>query len=72
MSCFKRQKTVSVAQGSVGVNKGVQQTVPVATSPPASCEKVWSLSEFSVLHELQKPIVIVSPGVYKTTKRRVD
>lgn len=32
-------------------------------------EKIWSISDFSVFHEVQKPIVVVSPGLYQKRDR---
>lgn len=32
-------------------------------------EKIWSISDFSVFDEVQKPIVVVSTGLYQKHER---
>lgn len=34
-----------------------------------SSEKIWSISDFSVFHEVQKPIVVLSPGLFQKHDR---
>ena len=31
----------------------------------AAADRLWNISDFSIFHELQKPIVIVLPGLYQ-------
>jgi len=50
----------------------VQQvpTVPPVSIPLADPSvKVWSVSDFSILHELQKLVVVVSAGTYELSHR---
>ena len=31
--------------------------------------RIWKLEDFEILHELQKPITVVAPGVYHDADR---
>ncbi len=75
MSCLRhvsRRSKGNVADDFGVVKDSVQQ---VPTLPPVSVPladpsvKVWSVSDFSILHELQKPVVVVSAGTYELPHR---
>lgn len=75
MSCLRhvsRRSKGNVADDLGVVKDSVQQvpTLPLVSVPSAGPSvKVWSVSDFSILHELQKPVVIVSAGAYELSHR---
>lgn len=72
MSCLKRvskRLKGGVAEELGGVQDSVQQVYPARQSITDACERVWDLTDFSILDELQRPIVVVLPGMYETSHR---
>ncbi|DBB01895.1 TPA: hypothetical protein ACH3X1_000492 [Trebouxia sp. C0004] len=68
MSCLRHASKWS--RGNVADDFGVVldsvQYVPSVSVPLADpFVKVWSVSDFSILHEFQKPVVVVSAGTYE-------
>ena len=75
MSCLRHvsKRLKGNVADDVGVVKdSVQQVplLPLVSVPLADTSvKVWSVSDFSILHELQKPVVVVSAGTYEVSHR---
>ncbi len=75
MSCLRHVSKRS--KGNVADDFGVVKdsvqlvpTVPLVSVPLADpTAEVWSVSDFSILHELQKPVVVVSAGTYELSHR---
>ena len=78
MSCLrhvgKRSKR-KVPDECGGVKDSIQQVSTVSQASEAKADssvRVWSAADFNILNELQKPIVVVSPGGYAVSHRCVD
>lgn len=76
MSCLRhvsKRSKGNVANDFGVVKDSVQQVpiVPLLVSVPLddTSVKVWSVSDFTILHELQKPVVVVSAGTYEVSHR---
>ena len=74
MSCLRhvsRKSTGRLTQEqSTGAKDSVQVTdQELGLSSADNSERVWSVSDLSILHELQKPIVVVVPGLYRSPTR---
>ena len=73
MSCLlrvsKRLKG-DVDPGDVtGVDNSVNHVSEVGLAAADTSERVWSISDFIIFHELQKPVVVVLPGLYQSQPR---
>lgn len=60
----KRLKGDSISDDLAGIHQVLDHSSDVHLVAADTSEKIWSISDFSVFHELQKPIVVVSPGLY--------
>ena len=73
MSCLmrmsKRLKGDATPDDLAGIDASVESASEVGLAAADTSERVWSVSDFSIFHELQKPIVIVSPGLYQSQPR---
>lgn len=74
MSCLRhvsyKLKGGSKPDDVAGGKDSVELAAPGASLSAAyPSDRVWSVSDLSVLHELQKPIVVVVPGLYQNTSR---
>ena len=76
MSCLRhvsKRSKGNVANDFGVVKDSVQQVpiVPLLVSVPLddTSVKVWSVSDFTILHELPKPVVVVSAGTYEVSHR---
>ena len=75
MSCLRHvnKRTKGNVADDFGVIKDSVQEVPIVplVSVPLADRsvKVWSVNDFSILHELQKPVVVVSAGTYEVSLR---
>ena len=47
------------------------QQSPSLRSSPEVADKVWTLGDLTILHELHKPIAVIAPGLYNTPYRFV-
>ena len=73
MSCLmrkiKRLKGATIPDGSAGVHDSVEYASEVGLAAADTSERVWNVSDFSIFNELQKPVVVVSPGLYQSQPR---
>ena len=69
MSCLRHVS--KRLKGGTASDSGVRDTVEQMVHPSSIglSEKVWMLNDFSIMHELQKPFVVVSPGMYESSHR---
>ena len=76
MSCLlrvsKRLKGDTTPRDLAGVEDSIEFASGVGLSCADTSERVWSSSDFSILHELPKPIVVVAPGLYQNPSRSRD
>ncbi len=75
MSCLRHvsKRRKEGFADDLGVAKdSIQQVSSGGLSTTDVSEKVWSLHDLSILHELQKPIAVVSTGGYDTRHRSAD
>lgn len=75
MSCLlrvsKRLKDDRTPDDLAGVQDSVEHECGDGLTADAS-EKAWNISYFSIFNELQKPILVVSPGLYEMPSRCRD
>ncbi|KAL3158778.1 hypothetical protein ABBQ32_011505 [Trebouxia sp. C0010 RCD-2024] len=64
----KRLKGATTPDDLAGVQHSFEYVSGVGLAADTS-ERVWKVSEFSVFDELQKPIAVVSPGLYQKQSR---
>ena len=53
------------------IDTPVDQQIPSLRSSPEVSDKVWTLGDLSILHELHKPIAVIVPGLYDAPYRFV-
>lgn len=72
MSCLlrvsKRLKNDTAPNDLAGVQDSVEYVSGAGLAADTS-EAEWKVSDFGVFNELQKPIVVVSPGLYQKPSR---
>ncbi|KAL3135614.1 hypothetical protein ABBQ38_006095 [Trebouxia sp. C0009 RCD-2024] len=64
----ERLKGATTPDDLAGVQDNIDHASGVGLAADTS-ERVWKVSEFSVFNELQKPIAVVSPGLYHKQSR---
>ena len=73
MSCLKRVskrlKGDAIPDDLAGIHDSVACASKFHLAAADASERVWSISDFSIFHELQKPIIVVSPGLYQNFDR---
>lgn len=73
MSCLKRVskrlKGDAIPDDLAGIHDSVECPSELHLAAADTSERVWSNSDFSIFHELQKPIIVVSPGLYQNYHR---
>lgn len=73
MSCLKRVskrlKGNAIPDDLAGIHDSVNYPSEVHLAATDTSERVWSISDFNIFHELQKPIVVVCPGLYQNHNR---
>lgn len=62
----KRPKGDATSDDVAGIHDSLHQPSDVQVAAADTSERVWSIHDFSIFHEIQKPIVVVSPGLYQT------
>lgn len=65
----KRLKEEAISDDLTGIQDSVGYPSEEHLTAADTSERVWSISDFSVFHEVEKPIVVVSPGLYKKRDR---
>ena len=74
MSCLRLVSSKLKRGPTLGDTAGLKDIVEVTAlgaglSAADPSDRVWNVSDLSILHELQKPIVVVVPGLYQSTSR---
>lgn len=59
----KRLKEEAISDDWTGIHDSVDYSCEEHLAAADTSQRVWSISDFSVFHELEKPIVVVSPGL---------
>lgn len=69
MRVSKRLKGDAISDDLTGTHDSVDYPSDDHLAAADTSERVWNISDFSVFHELQKPMVVVSPGLYQKHDR---
>lgn len=69
MRMTKRVKGETSPHDSAGVHNSLEYAIEVGLEAANTSERVWNISDLSIFDELQKPVVVVSPGLYQSQPR---